>query len=263
MNDKVRIETAHSELGPSASSRWLKCPGSVLACRELPNVTSVYAAEGNAAHELSEWVRNERKPAQHWRGTIIQVADYEFKVERAMIAGVNSFVKYVEQLPGRALYEVRVNYPQWVPGGFGTLDDARLQDWICFITDLKYGKGVQVFALNNFQLMMYALGLYHDWKHLYEFRRFVLAIHQPRMDHVETFEIDLTTLLDWAENVVKPIAEIALKPGASFVAGPHCQFCPARFNCATKARYDSKEDDFDDLDVNKDTAIEVTDFDEF
>ncbi len=250
MTKTVTIETQHSERGPSSSPRWLNCPGSVILIRDLEKTDSVYAAEGNAAHELSEWCRVENKPAEHWRGIIIKVGKFEFEVDQEMIDGVNSFVEYVDQLPGDPLYEVRVDYHHWVPGGFGTLDDGRLNDGVAYITDLKYGKGVQVFAEQNAQLKMYALGVFATYDYLYDFEKFVLTIHQPRLDHVDTFEISCEELLDRAEFIVKPIAEQTLKPGAELKAGDHCMFCPAKDFCKVREKYvmETVMNDFEDID---------------
>lgn len=218
--------------------------------RAVDEPESWFACEGNAAHELSEWCRREKKPAEHWRGEKLIVGPYEFVVDQEMIDGVNDYVQYCEALPGLALYEERVFYDEWVPNGFGTLDDGRLTDGLCWITDLKYGKGVQVWAKQNSQLKLYALGLYHGFKHLYAFKKFILGIHQPRLEHIDTFEIELDELLEWAENVVRPIARRALEPGAEIKAGDHCTFCAVRKKCRTRAEYVSRtvlESDFENI----------------
>ncbi len=227
----------HSKLGPSASERWLNCPGSVLLTKDMPSLSSQYAAEGNAAHTLSEWSRLQQKPADHWRGETIHIDGYEFEVDQEMIDGVNEFVEYVEQWPGLPLYEARVRFDRWVPGGFGTLDDGRIQDNLTRVTDLKYGKGIQVWADDNPQLKLYAIGTYESYKHLYQFDHFILTVHQPRLNHVDPFEISLKELLEWMDDVVKPTAELAAKPGAPIVAGDHCQFCPAKRTCVTRAEF--------------------------
>lgn len=243
-------EMKHSELGPSASERWLNCPGSVLLIRGLDRPDSIYAAEGNAAHDLSEWCRVKGVDASFYEGTTIKVGEFEFEVDREMIDAVNEFVEYVEQWPGDPLVEEMVEYEPWVPGGFGTLDDARLDDKLVRVTDLKYGKGVQVWADGNPQLLLYGLGLYNDYSHLYEFDRFILGVHQPRLDHVDSFEVSVDELLRWADEKVKPIAKQALEPGAPIVAGDHCRFCPAKATCKVRAEYVAREvfEDFTDLD---------------
>jgi hypothetical protein len=56
--------------------------------------------------------------------------------------------------------------------------------------------------------------------------------------------------LKWADDVVRPTAEIALKPGAPFKAGDHCIFCPARKTCPTREKFvlETVMTDFEDLD---------------
>lgn len=261
MVDRIPIvEMEHSPLGPSASERWLNCPGSVLASRGHEKPTTIFAAEGNAAHELSEWCRVQEKPASHWRGKTIVVGEFEFEVDAEMIEAVDEFVEYVEQWPGDPLIEERVDYGLWVPNGFGTLDDGRLQDKTVYITDLKFGQGIQVFADDNPQLKLYALGVYQDFGHLYDIEDFVLTIHQPRLNHVDTFRVDTETLLTWADDVVRPIAESALKPNAAIVAGDHCVFCPLREVCKVRAEYLTRIafEDFQDLDAGTKETLFLT-----
>ena len=44
----------HALLSASAAERWMNCPGSVAATKDLPSSTSVYAEEGTLAHSLCE-----------------------------------------------------------------------------------------------------------------------------------------------------------------------------------------------------------------
>ncbi|MDT1872972.1 DUF2800 domain-containing protein, partial [Acinetobacter baumannii] len=56
--------------------------------------------------------------------------------------------------------EKRVDFSDWVPGGFGTSDVVILADGVIEIIDLKYGKGMPVSANQNPQMGLYALGAY-------------------------------------------------------------------------------------------------------
>ena len=227
----------HSELGPSAAERWLNCPGSVLASRGVHSPQKEYAAEGVAAHSLSEWARQEGKPVSHWKGTVIKVDEFEFKVGKAFIEGVQKFVDACAAVPGDPQYETMVHYQQIVPDGFGTLDDARLRSGLGVVTDLKYGKGVKVFAKDNPQLMLYALGLFFQWDWLYGFQKFVMRINQPRLNHYEEDEIKVGQLLEWAYDYVRPKAALTQEEGAPIRAGGWCKFCKIKATCTARAQY--------------------------
>ena len=229
-------EGAHSILGPSSAERWMNCPGSVLATRGIKS-QSEYAAEGTAAHELSKWVRETGKPASDWKGVTLVVGDYSFKVGKPMIDSVTEFVRRESEVPGAPLIEEMVSYEELVPGGFGTLDAAKVEDGICTVTDLKHGTGVKVFALDNSQLKLYALGVYFKLKWVYEFDRFVLRICQPRLRHFEEFPISLGQLLQWGFDEVRPAAKLALTPGSPIRAGAWCKFCGIKDSCQTRMDY--------------------------
>ncbi len=237
MSETIVIpEGLHSELGPSSSDRWMNCPGSVAATRGMKS-QSEYAAEGTAAHELSKWVRETGKPAKDWKGTMLVVGDFQFKVGKPMIDSVTYFVDDCAKLGGEPLVEELVSYDEIVPGGFGTLDDGRLKEGICTVTDLKHGTGVKVFAKENSQLRLYALGVYFKYRWLYEFDRFILRICQPRLKHFESEEISLGALLQWAFDIARPAARMTTRPNAPFVAGSWCKFCKLKETCVTRRDY--------------------------
>lgn len=45
---------AHAVLSASGAHRWLACPPSARLEADLPSISSEYAEEGTAAHELAE-----------------------------------------------------------------------------------------------------------------------------------------------------------------------------------------------------------------
>lgn len=230
------IEMDHSELGPSSSDRWIHCPGSVIECRGIKG-SSKYAAEGTAAHTVSEWVRAGRVPATTFLGVVLKVDGFEFKVGKAMARGVQEFVDYCAKAPGDPFYEIRVRYENYVPGGFGTADDVRLTDDVCVNTDLKYGTGVKVFAKENSQLKLYTLGTYEKYKWAYRFDKCVMRIAQPRLKHWDEWETTIEEIKEWANDVARPAALRALQPGAPFQAGNWCKFCKLRDTCQVRAEY--------------------------
>lgn len=259
MDNSSRInevpEGAHSILGPSSAERWLNCPGSVLATKDLPDTPSQYALEGTAAHTVSEWVRLQGRPAKDFLGVTIRITrgDYYWDIEcdQEMVDSVQEFVDKVGEFEGHELVEERVRYNHYVLGGFGTLDSAKLSPGLGRITDFKHGQGVKKWAKENPQLMLYAIGVYLDWNWLYDFEKFVLAISQPRLDHYDEWEISVADLLKWAIEVVVPAGMAARKEGAPFKAGEWCQFCKLKATCRTRAEsmFETLTGDFKDLDL--------------
>lgn len=226
----VILAGEHSDFGPSSAERWMSCPGS------RGQGQTKYAAEGSAAHALSEWVRDTGMPPETWKGKILRVGDYDFKVGKPMIDSVRTFVTDVEKIPGAPIVEGRVWYEDLVPGGFGTLDDARITDGLCTVTDLKHGKGVVVEAKDNPQLKLYALGLFFAMRWLYRFDKFLLRICQPRRKHFVETEESIGQLLQWGYDVVRPRHQIALV-SSERKAGPWCKFCAFKHECPERAAY--------------------------
>lgn len=258
MGTLVATPGEHSPLGPSSSERWLACPGSVKASQGVPNKDTEYSAEGTAAHLLSEHARKENKPCSHWLGWTIKVGNYSFEVTEEMADAVQEFVDVCEAVPGIAIAEARVQYERWVPGGFGTNDDTRLNDGVVTITDLKFGKGHQVFAEDNPQLKLYALGVIEDHGFLFDIKSFNLRISQPRLGHFDEWVIAADQLLEWADSTL-PAAVQRIEEGNQFNAGHWCTFCPVRSTCKTRAAHVTglmlAEGEFEDLDNLETNAL--------
>ena len=80
---------------------------------------------------------------------------------------------------------------------------------------------------------------------------------RDRLDNISTFEVMADDLLKWAEEYVKPTADLAFKGEGEFCAGDHCQFCRAKAVCKARAdknmelaQYDfQKQDTMDNNDI--------------
>lgn len=234
-------EPAHSPLGPSSSDRWIACPGSVLATQHLPDEDTEFSILGTAAHSLAESCRAKRRYASEYLHNKIEVPLVTgevalISVDQQMVDGVQAFMDYVDSLPGDDYNEERVYYTEYVPDGFGTMDCAKTTWNECWIVDFKYGEGVKVFAEENSQLMLYALGFYLKYGWLYDIKSFNLHIFQPRLDHIDKWAIDVPGLLKWADVTAGYQALRALRPGAPFAAGDWCQFCKLRRKCEVRGK---------------------------
>lgn len=153
---------SHSELSPSSSSRWLNCTASVYEVRRYKNNNSSSAQEGTKAHELAEVLLSNSNA---------DLSGYD----DGMVEYIEGYVNYVEDYSkgsSAVLVEQKVSMDEWVPDAFGTVDAIVLDEGMCHIIDLKYGKGVPVFAENNTQLMLYALGAYETYGYIHSIDTF-------------------------------------------------------------------------------------------
>lgn len=232
----------HSPLGPSSAERWINCPASVRATANVPDPPSVFAISGTASHHLSDVCRKAGEHPRKYLGWKIAVRrggdETLVDVDQARVDSVETFIDYVNDLPGRQMFEARVQYEIFVKRGFGTMDHASAEDTICHIVDYKDGQGHQVFAANNSQLKLYAVGWWLDFGWMYpDVEVFRLHIVQPRLDHDDHWDISRRDLLKWAADVVRPAALLTQRPDAPFKAGDWCSanFCRIRRTCKVRA----------------------------
>lgn len=235
----------HARLSPSASHRWINCPGSVHLAEQCPPQTgSAYTAEGTEAHALAELklrkfneegtgdffdkkLEKSRSEFEYYCGEMEEATDFYFDIVTE---------KLIEGGPDAELMiEQRFSLDKWVPDSFGSADAVIIAGNTIEVCDLKYGKGVKVDAVGNPQLRLYGLGAAELFGDLYDFDTVRVTIIQPRLDHVSTEEISLEDLKDWAENWVAPAAKLAMSNTDEVHCGDWCQFCPAKAICRERA----------------------------
>lgn len=231
----------HATLSASASHRWLACPPSALLCAEIEDQSSPYAQQGTDAHELCEYLV-EKALGHDVTDPTESLGTYDAEMQES----AESYCSFVmEQLAGAKEHcadplvciEQRLDFSRWVPEGFGTGDCVIVADDTLHIIDFKYGVGVLVSAVDNSQLKCYALGALDTFGSLYDIRRIKLSIYQPRRGNVDTFELSTEELLKWADEILKPTAELASAGKGEFHAGDHCQFCKLKATCRARAAY--------------------------
>jgi hypothetical protein len=116
--------------------------------------------------------------------------------------------------------------------------------------DLKYGKGVPVYAESNPQALLYALGSYAEFFFVENFDTVRISIVQPRLDNISEWEISVTDLLKFGETA-RVAAEATQDPNAKRIPGEkQCRFCKAKATCPAlhKLTADNVMLDFEQLD---------------
>ena len=103
--------------------------------------------------------------------------------------------------------------------------------------DYKHGKGVEVSAERNPQMMCYALGSIRMFDGLYDIESIWMIIFQPRLSNISEYTISKADLLTWAQDTLVPAAKLAHAGEGTFCAGAHCQFCRIKATCRKRAEY--------------------------
>lgn len=236
---------AHAKLSASGANQWLNCPPSIKASEGVGDTSSEFAKEGTFAHELSEL---------YFSNLYEDLSDAAFnlKLEESksneyyseeLREYVEQYVDIVEEKINEAkaqnepilFFEHRLDLTRYVPESFGTGDVVVYYNGTVEIIDLKFGKGVEVSALNNPQLRLYGLGAYELLKDFEDVHTIKMTIVQPRLHNISSESVDAADLVEWGLNTVKPQAIKAYNGEGEFHAGSHCRFCKIRHTCRARA----------------------------
>lgn len=252
----------HATLSASGSKRWLSCPPSAVLEKHFPDHAGVFAEEGTYAHSVAEHILHgyltdtnpEIDASSEYYSP--ELMDYVNEYTDVVIEKINA--ARATDKAAIAMVEERLDFSDWVPGGFGTGDAVIISDGILEIVDLKYGKGVPVPAEGNTQMQLYALGAISSYGMLYEFDSVRMTIVQPRNGGVSEQLMRVSELLEWGESV-KPVAQLAINGKGEYKAGDHCRFCKAACRCKTLAAYNMELAQLEFKDANLLTDEELAD----
>lgn len=239
----------HALLSASSSHRWLNCPPSARLCESYEDKGSDYAAEGTDAHSLCEF-KLKTALSMEAQDPTENLNYYSEEMEDC----ANDYAAYVLELVEAAkksssdpviLIEQRLDYSRFVESGFGTGDCVIVADGTLTIVDYKHGRGILVEADNNPQMMLYALGALEIFDGIYDIETVCMTIYQPRRSSVSTFTLSKEDLYQWAEDTLKPAAELAHVGNGDYQCGEWCQFCKAKHDCRKRAEHNLELAKFD------------------
>ena len=237
-------DRSHALLSASGASRWLNCtPSAKLEEQYGEKTFSPYAAEGTLAHELAElYIRKD---------TLNEIGEQAFEqrleelmsndlFSEEMLDVIPTYTEYCAVQLGSAQednplaimeIEQKLDLTEYIPESFGTADCVIINDNLMEVIDLKYGKGVPVYAEWNKQLMLYGLGALRKYDVMYDITEICLTIVQPRIDNISSWQISVEELQKWAKEELKPKAKMAFKGEGELQAGEWCRFCAVKNRC--------------------------------
>jgi hypothetical protein len=245
--------SGHAILAPSAAHRNLACLGSAGAGIGVEDDSSEYADEGTAAHTLASMALTHVKPTDKYIGQMIDVKNEDGTVRRSYKVDddMASYVQvYLDSINDRMHASATLLIEQRVNSGLTSLlfgDVEGTGDAIIIapefemveIHDLKYGRGIRVDSLDNWQLREYGLGALRIARALFGdvFKKVRMVIHQPRLDHMDVEELPVEELLTWgawAQSRIDLIdaGDVTRTPGEK-----QCRWCPAKATCGALAGF--------------------------
>jgi len=242
------MDTPQFTLRPSAAGLWVRCAGyATMAARfpELPGDNEV-REEGTAGHWAAFEIGNNRPVPE---GT---VAPNGVTLTEEILDGVAEYLAVLRSWGSPIYLESQVAIPSIHAECGGTVDawswDA--PNRTLYVADLKLGY-VPVDPFELWQLLAYFRGILDYLQAIHglftEHFKVVFVIVQPRgygHDTVKTWRVNserlipyMTTLRTAAHNAIAfRDGEYGQRVGSekgAFTAGPHCENCSAKADCAT------------------------------
>ena len=229
----------HALLSASSAHRWISCPPSALLSKNFEDVSSSFAQEGTDAHTLAQY-KLENSLGINTKDPTEALSFYN---EEMNSHAENYAIFVLEQVEKTketcadplVLIEQKLDFSKYVPGGYGYVDCLIIADGTLTVIDYKYGLGIAVSAERNPQMFCYALGALALFDGIYDIDNVHLVIYQPRRENISEYDISNSELIKWAEEVLAPTAELAIKGKGEYKSGAHCQFCKAKATCRKRA----------------------------
>lgn len=258
-------ERAHALLSPSSSHRWMNCTPSARLEENIPSTGSAASEEGTVAHELAEhairkYLAGEYTPLLDELPVPDEIRSNKY-YSSEMEHYVTDYVCYVCDIyeleeGAKMSIERKFDLTTYVPECFGSCDCDIVGNTVLNIIDLKYGKGVQVDANGNSQLMMYAIGVLNSLEphHRAKIEKVRMHIAQVRLGNYSVFEMTAQDLTHWAIHVLRPTAEKAFAGRGETRVGSHCKFCKFKAQC--RAQRDALVNEFETHGETKALSLE-------
>lgn len=274
----------HALLSPSSAKKYLGCAAALLCEADIPNISGERALFGTCVHTLSEFALNkykEKDPVklEHYAGYYLDGNGHgpmhttgyhknEVKITDEMVSFAQKYVEWAIPIIDSSVYseiEMRVNLtPALHPGyrlsdlnnsdkglvqTFGTADIVAViprtdGSFILLVGDLKTGRH-KVDAKENWQLMLYAIGVMRKLARRYNITLIRLAIFQPLAGGASEHDMDPETLALFAKHAARRSVmaldvyakgKKALKPLDFTPSASACQWCRFAEKCSAKAK---------------------------
>ena len=191
---------AHAKKSPSASGTWMKCSAAIPFADAIgaKGTESSYAATGTAIHEVAEKCFTKGFVPDDFLGKEV----YGIVMEEDHIETAQTFVDFVNNIPGAGMYEQRVNV-EVIENCWGTADVIKSHNTHMNVVDLKTGYGVKVDAKENKQGLCYSLGAFNSIGDLFGIETVTFTIVQPPLGHIDSYTFDVERLEEFKQELIE------------------------------------------------------------
>lgn len=253
--------SSHTVASPSALHRLMRCPGSAVLCKSVPEQSSKYAEEGTLFHAIMEYILKSKLGEQvtnKWIRMYIETYStiaLEKEAIDEMIDCVQGAIEWFNlNFVNASQIIAETRLPMYYSDrDYGTADVIVLFDDRLVIVDWKYGKGVDVSPNNNPQLISYAVSAlkYLSSQHIdiRNFKEIETIIYQPRIytgETVKSYKYTMQELVQQSKIIKEAVDKVyALysKSANSKIVKENlsaseeaCKFCPAKMICKAYAK---------------------------
>lgn len=241
-------------LAPSRAEQWLSCPLSAVLTQKLSKSSTVggafvetdslneqYAAfiqQGVLAHKCAEelfkhiYFGAPLDNLSNYPQEVIQAANKYNLVIQHVVYESREKIIYLNTEQDVNI-ELDMNAKKAGVICSGKYDAAAITTSAIHVFDLKYGVNDEVGAMNNAQLMLYAVGLYQQYEHMFtDAIDIILHIYSPRQEQeYSVYQLSSEQLMSWFNNTVIPrvdeiakldINRVMSNPSVEICKGTHC-----------------------------------------
>ncbi|CAB4241103.1 Protein of unknown function DUF2800 [uncultured Caudovirales phage] len=227
--------STHAVLSPSSAVRWMNCPGSVTLSEGLGDKSSSAASEGTMMHAFSALCLEDDIDAKYYVG----ITDDEtgLTLTEAQAVDVQTYVDHVRDIVratgGTLLVEQRlpIGWMTNEEGAHGTADAVVVTPNELIVVDAKFGRGIEVDAEENPQLLMYAAAAYDEHKIAYDFKTIRLVISQPRLGAAPEWSLTVEQLVNFISEVIYAADKTREDTEVYVPSSKACQWCRAKAIC--------------------------------
>lgn len=235
-------------IAPSRAKQWLSCPLSAVLTQKLNNSSTVGGAfietdslneqyadfiqQGVLAHKYAEQLFNHvyfgaPLDPMNLPDEIIQAANkYNLMIQDVVYKSREKII----YLGAEKDVDIELSENAKKAGVIcsGKYDAAVITTSSIHIFDLKYGVNDEVGAVNNAQLMLYAIGMYQQYEHMFtDTINIVLHVYSPRQEQAySVYQLSSEQLMSWFNNTVIPcVDEIAKLDINRVMSNPSVETC--------------------------------------